>query len=59
MVSNLTVLEGIFETKLKDWFFFEIFFYRISFKIEGELNKFLMDFSFKIEDGKFLIVFLS
>ena len=47
MVSNLTVLEGIFETKLKDWFFFEIFFYRISFKIEGELNKFLMDFSFK------------
>ena len=45
MVSNLTILEGIFETKFQGWFFFVP-------------NNFYVDFFCKIEDGfNFLVNF--
>ena len=47
MVSNLTILEGIFETKFQGWFFFvpNNFYVDFFFKIEGEFN-FLVNFFF-------------
>ena len=40
MLSNLSVIEGIFETKFQGRFFFvlKIFFRNFFFKIEGEFN---------------------
>ena len=47
MVSNLTILEGIFETKIQCWLFFfpNIFYVDFFNKIEGEFN-FLVNFFF-------------
>ena len=45
MVSNLMILEGIFETKFQGWFFFvpNNFYVDFFWKIEGEFN-FLVNF---------------
>ena len=47
MVSNLTILEGIFEAKFQGWFFFVPNNFYVDFfcKIEGEFN-FLVNFFF-------------
>ena len=67
MVSNLTILEGIFETKFQGWFFFVPNNFYVDFfcKIEGEFNflvnfffgpiQFLRDFFCKIEADFFFV----